>query len=59
VGYINPATGKLTGSGGSGGEIFENDQSAQVSDPSKQKKMFELSSQLAGCTWPESYKSNR
>lgn len=57
VAYVDPTTKQLTGAGGSGGEIFENDQSSQVSDPEKQKKMFDLSSKLVGVTWPESYKN--
>ena len=38
------------------GEIFENDQSGMTADPVLAKEMFELSSKLVGCSWPESYK---
>ena len=40
--------GKPRGAGGSGGEIFENDQSDAVTDPVMSKKMWDLSVQLAG-----------
>ena len=53
VGLYDPKTGMVTGAGGSGGEIFENDQSTQVTDLEQQKKMFDLSSKLVGVTWPK------
>jgi protochlorophyllide reductase len=55
VAYVDPLTNKLTGAGGSGGEIFENDQSNQVTDQKKQDLMWDLSSKLVGASWPESY----
>jgi len=55
VAYVNPLTNKLEGAGGSGGEIFENDQSTQVTDLAKQSLMWDLSSKLVGCEWPEAY----
>mmetsp|Transcript_16644 Transcript_16644/g.22018 ORF Transcript_16644/g.22018 Transcript_16644/m.22018 type:complete len:436 (+) Transcript_16644:128-1435(+) len=51
-------TRTLSGAGGSGGEIFENDQSEEVSDPVKGSKMFELSSKLVGAKWPVVKKSS-
>jgi len=59
VAFVNPLTNKLEGAGGSGGEIFENDQSSQVTDIAKQDKMWELSSKLVGCEWPASYKGKK
>jgi len=55
VAYIDPKTKTLTGAGGSGGEIFENEMAGMVRDQKKQDKMWELSSKLVGCEWPESY----
>ena len=53
VGLYDPKTGTIAGAGGAGGEIFENDQSDQVTDLARQAKMFDLSSQLVGVNWPE------
>ena len=53
VGVYNRKTGTVVGAGGSGGEIFENEQSDQVTDLERQAKMFDLSSQLVGITWPK------
>jgi len=36
------------GAGGSGGEIFENDQSDAVTDSEKAKKMWDLSEKIVG-----------
>merc|ERR1712072_996895 len=46
VGIYDPKTKQVAGAGGSGGEIFENDQSAQVTVQQRAERMFELSSQL-------------
>jgi len=50
VAYIKD--GKLTGAGGSGGEIFENGPSAKVRDEVKSAKMWDYSSKICGVTWP-------
>ena len=42
--------GKPKGAGGSGGEIFENEQSDAVTDPVVAKKMWELSVKAVGLT---------
>lgn len=53
VGVYDPKQGIVTGAGGSGGEIFENEPSSQVQDQRRAEKMFELSSKLVGCSWPD------
>mmetsp|Transcript_29007 Transcript_29007/g.66373 ORF Transcript_29007/g.66373 Transcript_29007/m.66373 type:complete len:370 (-) Transcript_29007:523-1632(-) len=40
--------GKPRGAGGAGGEIFENDQSEQVTDPALAKRMWEASAKAVG-----------
>lgn len=45
--------GKPKGAGGSGGEIFENEQSDAVKDPITSKKMWELSVEAVGLTEKE------
>ena len=45
-------SGIVRGTGGSGGELFENTPSKDVSDPVKSKKMFELSTKITGAKWP-------
>jgi len=47
VGYINKE-GVVAGAGGSGGEIFENDQSDAVQDKVTAKKMWDLSKKAVG-----------
>lgn len=42
--------GKPKGAGGSGGEIFENDQSDAVTDPVMAKRMWEASAKAVGLT---------
>lgn len=42
--------GKPKGAGGSGGEIFENDQSDAVTDPVVSRKMWETSAKAVGLT---------
>lgn len=42
--------GKPKGAGGSGGEIFENEQSDAVRDGPKAKKMWDLSVEMVGLT---------
>lgn len=44
--------GKLSGAGGSGGAIFENQPSAEVSNPVKAKAMWEYSTAITGAKWP-------
>ena len=44
--------GKLSGAGGSGGTIFENQPSAEVSNPVKSKAMWEYSTAITGAKWP-------
>jgi len=53
VGVYDFKKGEVQGAGGSGGDLFENDQSAEVSDPVKGALMFDLSSKLVGAKWPE------
>lgn len=53
----NFETGKIFGTGGSGGQLFENTPSDQVADRFKSKKMFELSSKITGAVWPAVSKS--
>jgi len=53
VGLYDPKTKTVSGAGGSGGEIFENDQSNQVTDIERAGRMFDLSSKLCGVEWPE------
>ena len=52
VASINPKTGKLTGAGGSGGEIFENAPSGKVTDKQKARLMWEYSTKCTGVKWP-------
>lgn len=47
------ADGKPTGAGGSGGEIFENEQSDAVRDPVTATKMWDLSVEAVGLTKKE------
>lgn len=48
-------TGKIYGTGGSGGVIFENTPSDQVADVAKSAKMWDYSTKITGASWP-SYK---
>jgi protochlorophyllide reductase len=43
--------GFIQGTGGSGGELFENTPSDAVKDEVKSKKMFELSTKVTGAKW--------
>jgi protochlorophyllide reductase len=45
-------TGKIFGTGGSGGVLFENTPSDQVADKVKSNKMWDLSSKVTGAVWP-------
>ena len=45
--------GIVRGTGGSGGEIFENTPSDQVADPVRSAKMWEFSSKVTGAVWPK------
>ena len=45
--------GIVRGTGGSGGEIFENTPSDQVADPVRGAKMWEYSSRVTGAVWPK------
>jgi protochlorophyllide reductase len=51
--------GKPTGAGGSGGEIFENDQSDAVRDQEVAKKMWKLSREAVGLSKKEMYKGGK
>jgi len=53
VGIKDFKTGVVVGAGGSGGEIFENEQAPQVRDPVKSNLMWEYSSKICGVTWPK------
>lgn len=53
TGLYDPKSKTVVGAGGSGGDLFENELSNQVSDRTKSKTMFELSSELVGCEWPD------
>lgn len=44
--------GRLTGAGGSGGNMFENDFSAKILDREKAQKMWDFSSKIVGAKWP-------
>lgn len=52
-------TGKVQGTGGSGGEIFENTPSNEVANTAKSSVMWDLSSQVTGAVWPKVIGSNR
>jgi protochlorophyllide reductase len=58
VGYINK-DGVVAGAGGSGGEIFENDQSDAVQDKKMAKKMWDLSKVTVGLAEKEMYKGGK
>merc|ERR1712232_73975 len=58
VGYINK-DGVVTGAGGSGGEIFENDQSDAVQDKAIAKRMWDLSKVCVGLDEKEMYKGGQ
>ena len=47
------------GAGGSGGEIFENEQSDAVTDVEKSKKMWDLSKKLVGLSDKEIYQGGK
>jgi len=49
---VKQSDGTIFGTGGSGGKIFENEPSAQVSDPVKSRKMWDLSTKITGAVWP-------
>ena len=51
--------GKPRGAGGSGGEIFENEQSDAVRDPETAKRVWELSKQAVGLKENEMYKKGK
>lgn len=53
VAYIDPKTSKLSGAGGSGGELFENLPSTKVRDERKSGKMWDLSTRITGAKWPK------
>jgi protochlorophyllide reductase len=50
VGYLKD--GVVVGAGGSGGEIFENEQSDLVLNEKNAKQVWELSNKLTGAAWP-------
>jgi len=58
VGYINKE-GVVAGAGGSGGEIFENDQSDAVQDKVTAKKMWDLSKKAVGLGDKEMFKGGQ
>jgi hypothetical protein len=47
------------GAGGSGGQIFENEQSDAVTDAKKAKKMWDLSKKVVKLTEKEMYKGGK
>lgn len=49
----NFKTGFVEGTGGSGGEIFENTPSDQVADPVRSTKMWDYSTAITGAVWPK------
>mmetsp|Transcript_34394 Transcript_34394/g.71616 ORF Transcript_34394/g.71616 Transcript_34394/m.71616 type:complete len:430 (-) Transcript_34394:344-1633(-) len=51
--------GKPRGAGGSGGEIFENDQSSAVTDAKNAKKVWEFSKKAVGLSEKEMFKGGR
>lgn len=51
--------GKPRGAGGSGGEIFENDQSDAVTNVEQSRKMWNLSRKLVGLTEKDMYKNGQ
>lgn len=51
--------GKPKGAGGSGGEIFENEQSEAVRDVETARKMWNLSREAVGLSKKEMYKSGK
>ncbi|EKU22671.1 light-dependent NADPH:protochlorophyllide oxidoreductase [Nannochloropsis gaditana CCMP526] len=51
-GYYDPATKQVRGAGGSGGTVFPGKLAGQVMDQAKAEKMWELSSEITGATWP-------
>ena len=58
VGVYNKS-GKPTGAGGSGGEIFENEYSSAVADAKTAKKMWEYSKKAVGLSDKEMYKGGK
>ena len=46
-------SGIVRGTGGSGGEIFENTPSGEVSNIDKSLKMWDFSSKITGAAWPK------
>ncbi len=44
--------GIVTGTGGAGGDIFENKPSRLVADRASAAKMFKLSTKITGAQWP-------
>ena len=58
VGYINNE-GYVAGAGGSGGEIFENEQSDAVQDEVMARKMWKLSKAAVGLSEKEMYKGGK
>jgi len=44
--------GIVRGTGGSGGEIFENDPAAEVANVEKAQKMWDYSTKITGAKWP-------
>ena len=54
VGVYDFKSGTVVGAGGSGGEIFANDQSAEVRNEKKASRMWDLSTEVTGAVWPKS-----
>ena len=52
VGVKDFKTGQVLGAGGSGGEIFENQQAPQVTDLKKSQLMWDYSSKICNVNWP-------
>ena len=45
-------SGYVKGTGGAGGEIFENEPSSEVANPEKAAKMWDYSTKITGAAWP-------
>lgn len=52
VGVYDPKKGQVVGAGGAGGEIFENQPSNEVNNPTKSKIMWDCSAAITGAKFP-------
>jgi len=51
----DPSQRGLTGAGGAGGDIFENEPSVEVRNPEKSKRLWELSARAVGLPYDANY----